>query len=95
MRRPLQVYLEEADVVRLQRWCTERNVTKSQVVRAAVRAFIRPAGQDPLLDLSGAFAELPRDASARFDQYLEESYVAERPARYGRRRRGSAAAVRR
>ena len=59
-----------------------RGWTKSQAVRAAIRALTRPAAEDPLLDLSGDLDGLPGDLSARIDRYLDETYVAERPAPY-------------
>jgi len=94
MRKPLQVYLDEADLARLEQWSTARGVTKSQVVRAAVRAFTRPRMADPVLELSGIAEGLPPDASERFDHYLMETYVAERPPAT-RRRSATKAAARR
>ena len=94
MRKPLQVYLEEADLARLERWSSERRVTKSQVVRAALRAFTRPRAADPVLELSGIAEGLPPDASERFDHYLTETLVAERPPAYRRRRAAKPAARR-
>ena len=82
----MQVYLDEADHARLEQWAAARQVTKSQVVRAAVRAFTRPRATDPVLQLSGIAEGLPPDASERFDHYLTETHVAERPAPYRRRR---------
>ena len=94
MNRPLQVYLDEADLERLGIWARERGWTKSQAVRAAVRALTRRASADPLLDLSGDIDDLPSDLSASFDRYLNETFVAESPAPYRARRR-SRKAVRR
>src|SRR5207247_2367323 len=38
MMRPLQVYLDERDLKSLEAWARERGWTKSQAIRAAVRA---------------------------------------------------------
>jgi hypothetical protein len=95
MNKPLQVYLDEADLERLEAWARKHGWTKSQAVRAAIRALTRPASEDPILDLSGDLDGLPEDLSARFDRYLNETYVAERPAPYRARRRPSRPAVRR
>lgn len=86
--RPLQVYLDEADLSRLDEWSKANNMTKSDALRLAVRALTRtPAKNDPLLSLSGMLHDdLPADVSERFDQYLQETFVAERPARYKRGR---------
>jgi hypothetical protein len=88
MARPLQVYLDDADLDRLEAWARERGWTKSQAIRAAVRALTRRPADDPLLELSGDIDGLPADLSARFHQYLDETFVAEPPAPYrvGRRR---------
>jgi hypothetical protein len=87
MTRPLQVYLDEGDLARLETWARERGWTKSQAIRAAVRALTRRPADDPLLDLSGDIDGLPPDLSRRFDRYLDETYVAEPPAPYRARRR--------
>jgi hypothetical protein len=89
MSRPLQVYLDAADFARLEAWARERGWTKSQAIRAAVRALTRPTGEDPLLDLSGVVDGLPPDCSEQFNRYFAETIIAERPAdRAGRRRTG-------
>jgi hypothetical protein len=87
MPRPLQVYLDEADLDRLDAWARERGWTKSQAIRAAVRALTRKPADDPLLELSGDIDGLPSDLSASFHRYLGETFVAESPAPYrvGRR----------
>ena len=87
MSRPVQVYLDDAEARRLEGWARERGWTKSQAVRAAIRALTGAAGDDPILELSGMFHGLPPDAAARFDRYLMETYVAEPSSRYGSRRR--------
>jgi hypothetical protein len=51
---------------------------KSEAVRVAVRALTRPPSEDPLLGLSGMVHGLPRDASVRFDRYLDETFRAKR-----------------
>jgi hypothetical protein len=91
MSKPFQVYLDERDLVRLERWSKARGWTKSQSVRAAVRALTRPAADDPVLELSGFIVDdLPADVSANFHRYLMETYhVAEKKPRYDRRRPAS------
>ena len=95
MARPLQVYLDDDDLRRLEAWARRRGWTKSQAVRVAIRALTRPPAEDPLLELSGDLDGLPEDVSENFDRYLNETFVAEPPARYRARRRGSRSAVRR
>jgi hypothetical protein len=87
MAKPLQVYLDEPDLERLDAWARQRGWTKSQAVRAAIRALTRPPAQDAILDLSGMLDGLPSDLSENFDRFLDETYVAERPAPYRTRRR--------
>src|SRR5438128_6586921 len=72
MERPLQVYLDDADLKRLDRCARERGWTKSQAVRLAVRALTRSGGDDPLLRASGMIDGLPSDLSAQFDRYLAD-----------------------
>ena len=86
MPRPLQVYLDERDLERLEAWARDRGWTKSQAIRAAVRALTRRPDDDPLLDLSGDIEGLPPDLSQSFDRYLDETFVAETPAPYRARR---------
>lgn len=86
--KPLQVYLDDVELARLDAWARERGWTKSQAVRAAVRALTRPSGEDPLLQMSGMIHDrLPPDCSAEFDRYLQGTFVAAAPATYGKRRR--------
>jgi hypothetical protein len=87
MTRPLQVYLDEADLERLDAWARQRGWTKSQAIRVAVRALTRQPADDPLLQLSGDIDGLPADLSASFQRYLDETFVAESPAPYRVRRR--------
>jgi hypothetical protein len=95
MTRPLQVYLDERDLERLDSWARQRGWTKSQAIRAAVRALTRPPGEDPVLELSGDIDGLPADLSRNFDRYLDETFVAEPPAPYRASRRRPRTAVRR
>jgi hypothetical protein len=95
MARPLQVYLDDKDLERLEAWARERGWTKSQAIRAAVRALARQPGDDPLLGLSGDIDGLPADLSANFHRYLDETFIAESPAPYRTSRRRPARPVRR
>ena len=87
MARPLQVFLENHEIDGLERWARARGWTKSQAVRAALRALLRPKDEDPLLAASGLIADdgLPADVSERLDHYLDQTFVAESSPRYGRR----------
>jgi hypothetical protein len=78
MMRPLQVFLEEADLKRLEAWSRGRGWTKSQAVRAAVRALTKAKEEDPLLAASGMVDGLPPDCSEQLDRYLEETFVAKK-----------------
>lgn len=86
MSRPLQVYLEDDDLDRLDAWSRARGWTKSQTIRAAVRALLRSEiVDDPLLTASGMIDGLPADLSERFDEHLGATFVAERaPAHRGK-----------
>jgi len=95
MTKPLQVYLDENDLERLDAWARERGWTKSQAIRAAVRALTRRPTEDPLLELSGDIDGLPADLSTNFQRYLDETFVAESPAPYRTRRRRPGPPVRR
>lgn len=95
MARPLQVYLDDEDLDRLETWARARGWTKSRAIRAAVRALTRRPADDPLLELSGDIDGLPPDLSAQLDRYLDETYVAEPRAPYRTRRRAAGSAVRR
>lgn len=95
MSRPLQVYLDETELEKLDAWARRRGWTKSQAIRAAVRALTRSEQSDPLLAASGMIDGLPRDCSEQFDRYLTETFVAEKPAPYRPRRRRSRPPVRR
>jgi hypothetical protein len=93
MRRPVQVYLDAADIARLDAWAQARGWTKSHALRLAVRALTHQRETDPLLAASGMIEGLPPDGAEHFDQYLNETYVAERAPTY--RRRGTKTRVRR
>ena len=71
MSRPLQVYLDDDDLARLETWSRAKGWTKSQVVRAAIRSFTRPLERDPLLAASGMIDDLPPDGSQRFAAALK------------------------
>jgi hypothetical protein len=90
MTRPLQVYLDDDDLERLEAFARERGWTKSQAIRTAVRALTTKPAADPLLDLSGDIDGLPGDLSENFDRYLSETFVAEPPPPSYRARRGRA-----
>lgn len=94
MSKPFQVYLDEADLKRLETWARKRRWTKSQAVRAAIRALTRPPAEDPILELDGIF-DGPADLSENFDRYLNETYIAARPAQNRSRRRRTRTTVRR
>jgi hypothetical protein len=87
MARPLQVYLDEQDLARLEAFARERGWTKSHAIRAAVRALTRQVASDPLLSLSGDIDGLPPDLSSDFHRYLVEKFVAEPTATYKARSR--------
>ena len=95
MTRPLQVYLDEKDLERLEAWARERGWTKSQAVRAAIRALLKAEEEDPLLAMSGMIEGMPPDSSENLDRYLVETYVAEKSAPYRARRRRAKPSVRR
>jgi hypothetical protein len=76
----LQVYLNGQDLDRLEAWARERGWTKSQAIRAAVRALTREPGDDPLLELSADLDGLPADLSANFRRHLDKTFGAESPA---------------
>jgi hypothetical protein len=86
MPRPIQVYLDDDDLRRLEQWAQARGWTKSRAVRLAVRALTRPAAGDPVLEVTGMFEGLPADLSERFDHHLSQTYVAEHAPAYGTRR---------
>ncbi len=87
MNKPLQIYMSEHELELLDSWARERGWTKSQAVRMAIRALTRAPDQDPLLRASGMIDGLPEDLSRRIDDYLEGTFVAEKPASVYRKRR--------
>lgn len=87
MPKPLQVYLDDADLERLEAFARERGWTKSQAIRTAIRALTRQPVSDPVLELSGDIDGLPPELSREFDRYLNETYVAEPAVAYRARRR--------
>jgi hypothetical protein len=87
MRKPLQIYLDEDDFDRLEVFASKRGWTKSQAIRAAVRALTRQPAGDPLLELSGDIDGLPADLSESFDRHFSETFIAEPPAPPYRARR--------
>jgi len=87
MTKPLQIYLEDAEFERLDRWANERGWSKSQVVRIALRALTRIPEEDPILSASGMIDALPQDLSEHFDRYLQETFIAEKKSRYRKNRR--------
>ena len=95
MARPIQVYLDDGELARLEGWARERGWTKSRAIRLAIRALVRPAAADSILEVSGMFEGLPSDTSEHFDRYLSETYVAEHAPAYGTRRSRSRSRLRR
>src|SRR2546427_12304105 len=95
MTPPFKVSVDERDPALLGGGARARGWTKSQAIRAAVRALPRPAAEDPLLELSGLTDGLPPDSSEHFNRYFAETIVAERPAADRARRRRTRKPVRR
>jgi hypothetical protein len=89
MIKPLQVYLDETDLKRLEQWASERGWSKSQAVRVALRALTHIPDKDPLLSASGMIYDLPEDLSEHFSRYLQETYIAENKPGYRKIRRRS------
>ena len=86
MQKPLQVYLDEDDLTRLEAFARARGWTKSQTIRIAIRALTRRPAEDPVLDLSGDVDGLPPDLSENFNRYLNETFIAEPSPKYRARR---------
>ena len=78
MSKPLQVYIDEKELRLLDAWASKRKWTKSQAIRAAVRALVRSGEDDPLLAASGMIDGLPEDCSEQFDRHLTETFVVEK-----------------
>jgi hypothetical protein len=87
--------MEDAELARLDEWSRQRGWTKSQAVRAAIRALTRAPASDPVLELSGYVDGLPADCGERFERYLKETVVAETAPRYRPRTRRAARRLRR
>ena len=86
--KPLQIYMDEHELDLLDAWAHERGCTKSHAVRVAIRALTRTRERDPLLKACGMIDGLPADLSDHIDEYLGETFVAEKAAsKYSRRRR--------
>ena len=85
--KPLQIYMDEAELARLGEWSRRRGMSKSQAVRAAVRAVMRSDDDDAVFGLSGSVQGLPADVSENFDRYLDQTFVAEPRVPYRARRR--------
>jgi hypothetical protein len=82
------LYLDDADFKALKAWADARGWTLSQAARVAFRALTHPeAPADPLLAASGMIDGLPTDLSARFDDYLTTTFVAEPKSPHGQTRR--------
>ena len=93
--KPLQVYLDADDLARLDTWSQARGWTKSQTIRAAIRALTQPPATDALSLMNGMIDGLPADLSMHLDRYLNATFVAEKAPRYGRSRRARRPVVRR
>lgn len=76
MAKPLQVYVDEAELDRLDRWSKARGWSKSQAIRVALRVLTADDADDPLLTASGMIHGLPRDMSGQIDRALQETFVA-------------------
>jgi hypothetical protein len=80
--------MDEHELELLDEWARVRGWTKSHAVRMAVRALTRKREEDPLMKACGTIEGLPADLSERIDEYLGETFVAEKAAStYVRRRR--------
>ncbi len=95
MTKPRQGYMEADDLSRLEAWSRRRGWSKSQTVRAAVRALVRRPDDVPLLAASGMIEGLPPDLSAHVDRYLQETFVAKPPQASPRKRRSTRESLRR
>src|SRR5437763_699692 len=78
MSKPLQVYLEERELARLAAWARARGWTKSQAIRAAVRALTRSRVLDrfeasPLTLVEFATAEHHRAARVWLERLADRA----------------------
>lgn len=87
--KPLQIYMDEHELDLLDAWARERGWTKSHAVRVAIRVLTRTRERDPLMKACGMIDGLPADLSDRVDEYLGETFVAEKAASKYRKRRRS------
>jgi hypothetical protein len=79
--------MNEQEIELLDVWASERGWTKSHAVRMAIRALIKAREEDPLLKSSGMIEGLPDDLSIRIDDYLKETFIAEKAVSGYRKRR--------
>ena len=89
---PFQVYLDDGDRDRLEAWSRRRGWTKSDAIRAAIRALVNATelpDADPLLGASGMIRGLAPDVSAAFDRYLAETFIAQKPTTTRRPKKAS------
>jgi len=82
MSRPLQIYLEDNELMILEQWALKRGGTKSQAVRVALCALTWIPEEDPLLSASGMVDGLPKDLSCSIGSYFEETFIVERRSRH-------------
>ena len=69
------VYVDDAELARLEEWARGHRMSKSQAIRAAIRALTQRADDDALLSLSGMVHDrLPADVSEHFDQHLQKTF---------------------
>ena len=76
MPKPLQVFVDEDELKRLDQWSKERGWTKSQAIRVALRALTGGVDDDPLLAASGMIHGLPKNLSTQVDRALQETFIA-------------------
>jgi hypothetical protein len=79
--------MNDQEIKLLDSWARKRGWTKSHAVRMAIRALTKACEEDPLLRASGMIEGLPDDLSARIDDYLKETFVAEKAVSGYRKRR--------
>ena len=89
MNKPLQIYMDEHEFQVLDAWARKRGWTKSQAVRTAIRALTRARDEDSLLRACGMIDGLPENLSECIDDYLEETFVAEKAGSTHRKPRRS------
>ncbi|HKY37174.1 MAG TPA: CopG family transcriptional regulator [Polyangiaceae bacterium] len=77
--KPLQVYLDEGELGRLDALAKSYGWTKSEAVRVAIRALTRPLAPDSILKLSGMVRGLPAGLASEVSRYLGETFDAKTP----------------